>query len=278
MAEDERIKVADLANKACTMLEICIISVLLVFNCISSFENRKGINLKQPQKRWRISLLLSCTFSFLSCALNVATVWYPWQPGEDVSCQWLFHISSMFYFIEKQFLYLFLYDRAKIVHLNMTLGPRQDRWMMYLRWMMFLTLTIGIPVSFYWSAFVALTGSLNILPGDCIFFNVYPQVPVAFAVSDLALAGGMTLMFLIPLLRQRRRIRMLSLKTESLGPLDKMIITNARFSFIAIASGLLSLIGFATCNYIASQDPSLTYLRGWGGFSVSCDIVLAVIA
>lgn len=157
--------------------------------------------------------------------------------------------------------------------------------MRLLRWQMFLTITLGIPITFYWAPFVAFTGTLDIVPNECIFLSIYPIVPIAFAITDVALAGGMSLMFLIPLLLQRKLIRG-NLATfipttapgRSRGAIDRMITVNAKLSFLVILSGLLSLILMALLNWLASQDPNLNYMRAWGGGGVVVDTLVSLLA
>jgi len=241
------------------------------------------INFKLLQKRWRVSLFLACFFALWLCILSIATVWREWIPGkEDASCAGVFETIALFYVIQKQFLYMFLYDRAKIVHLALSMGRRLDRYMLYLRWVIFHTITVGISISFYWAAWVAFSGSLDIIQGDCIFFSIYPVVAILFAISDFGLAGGMSILFIGPLIHHRNVMRTNKVNSSSPNfarPLERMITVNARLSTICVLSGLIGLIGVSTTNFIASRDPtSLTYLRAWGAFLVSWDYVLGIAA
>ena len=104
--------------------------------------------------------------------------------GKEAACKVLPNIIALCYMISKQFSYLFLYDRAKLVHDSLRLN---SKWIVTLRWMLFITVTLGVPICFYWAAFVAFSGTVTQF-GNCVNFSIYPQIIVAFVVSDFFLA------------------------------------------------------------------------------------------
>jgi hypothetical protein len=268
---------ADIALKVSVTIGYTVLLILLSLSGYSFIEHRKEITFQDPRRRWRVSLFLSCLCASCEFTLFMPMIWYSWVPGvQDDICGGLDKFGAILYMLEKQFLYLFLYDRAKMVHMSLTLGIKRDKLLMYLRWMMFLTVTAGIPLTFYWAAFVTFTGSLYILPGDCIYVSIFPIVPVVFAITDISLAGGMFILFAAPLMRHRRMVKE---NSPIVGhKLDRLISRNAKLSFIAIASGLIALIGLATFNYLGAENPSMVYLRGWGGFMISWDHTVGLTA
>ena len=156
---------------------------LIFLHVTALIENHDGLSLKNAHKRWRIALFFAVCFAFFTLLLDGITDWYDWT-GKESSCQVIPIFIVLGYILEKQFIYLFLYDRAKIVHESLKL---KHKLLIFLRWCLFLTITIGVPIFFYWAAWVAFSGEVTPF-GNCIFYSVFPQVIVAFVVSDFFLA------------------------------------------------------------------------------------------
>ena len=65
-------------------------------------------------------------------------------------CHWIITPHVFFYILEKQNVYLFLYDRAKIVHDSLTMDAKRAKYLSYFRWILWLTIIFGFALCFYW--------------------------------------------------------------------------------------------------------------------------------
>ena len=161
-----------------------MVTILHIFAFV---ENHENISFSQAQKRWRISLFLAALFGLFTLLLDGTIESRIWI-GKEAACKLMPNFIALCYVMSKQFVYMFLYDRAKLVHDSLRLN---SKWIVALRWLLFITVTIGIPICFYWAAFVAFSGVVTPF-GNCIHFSVYPQIIVAFVVSDFFLACVVT--------------------------------------------------------------------------------------
>jgi hypothetical protein len=267
------------AMKAVTLLAVMSSGTIMTISFFGFWEHRKEFNLRQPTKRWRLPLILTATVSFCVLCLDCSTAWRTWtSPEEDLACVVVSTIIPFGYIIEKQCLNLFLFDRAKIVHSIVSLGPTKDWYLKMLRWVLFLTLTIGVPLSFYWAPFVAFTG--KIAPeGECVFYTKLPPVPVAFFVADSFLSVGMLLIFLAPLHVHSAGLKEVSeTHKKRNASFHRMVRTNIILSCCATVSGLIGLVGLSTFNWLNDGTKATAHYPTWGLFIITWDNFLSVIA
>ena len=186
-----------------------------------------------------------------------------------------------FYIIEKQFLYLFLFDRAKIVHESIGLTKDNNRYLYYFRWILWLVIVFGMSLFFYWAAFGAVTGNVAD-NGECVYRVIYPQVCIAIVVADFFLATGMLLIFLLPLKQQSKSLKALGSNVGDAfkNHIDRVIYRNLVCSVIALVGCFLSLVTLTTLMWIADNDltPATFYLRFWALFAVSSESLIGVLA
>lgn len=220
-----------------------------------------------PMRRWRIHLLLACLFSTAVSVMDGSLTWLNWT-GYDEACRNITIPHVLFYIIAKQFLYLFLFDRAKIVHSSLKINSYG--WFLDL---IYITIVFGIPALFYWSPFIAFSG--RVYENQCISYAVYPEVAIAFSVSDFILGVSMSLLFLVPMYNHQRNIR----NSKTLKPsveddnLRSLIRQNAIFSTLAIFTTLTALNVYAAIFWITRADgaPKTDYLREWCLFAMSIE-------
>jgi hypothetical protein len=150
---------------------------------------------------------------------------------------------------------------------------------MLLRWLLWLTLTVGMPICFYWTAFLAF--ATRPLPeGDCLFYAVFPVVPVIFAVADAILASGMLIIFLLPLWQHQDVIKATVANNAKYGKssFQRMINRNIRLSLLAIVSGLIGLSGLSAFNWASDGTSATEHFPTWGLFIISFDNIASVSA
>jgi hypothetical protein len=267
------------AMRAVTLLGATSSGTIMLLSIVSFWEHRSEFNFRNSSRRWRLPLILTATVSFFVLSLDCSTVWRTWRsPEDDVGCKVVTTLIPLGYIVEKQCLNLFLYDRAKIVHSAISLGAKKDWYLKLLRWALFLTITLGVAVFFYWSAFAAFTGQIG-AEGECIFYTIFPQVPVAFFVADAFLSVGMLLIFLAPLHSHTTGIKELATENKrSNASFQKMIRLNIILSGCAICTGLVGLTGLAVFNWISDGTRATEHYPSWGLFIITWDNFLSVVA
>jgi hypothetical protein len=156
------------------------------------------------------------------------------------------------------------------------MSSKSEKYLRLLRWALWLTLCFGVPVCFYWAAFLAL-GAKIAPEGDCIYFAVFPIVPILFAIADACLAIGMLIIFLIPLWQHQDAIKH-NVSRYGERSIKYMIRNNIRLSLIAIISGVVGLTIFSALNFASDGSASTDHFPIWALFVISFDNIIGITA
>jgi hypothetical protein len=266
-----------------TAIGAVITGILFICGSISVFENRRKLSLSNPITRWRLSLLAAAMFSLCVFLLDGMLVWRSWT-GNEYGCEAITIPHVLFYCFEKQSMNLFLYDRAKIVHESLHIKGTKLKYIQYLRLLLWLTLVLGFPVFFYWSPFVAFTGVV-FDAGNCVYYVLYPIVPILFAISDAFLALGMSFIFLVPLMSHVKDMgsannKALPVEVKHKKQLEKVVYRNLFYACIALCSGLVGLVTLSILEWVANADDNIhtNNYRIWASFAIAFDNFIGVTA
>jgi len=148
----------------------------------------------------------------------------------------------LMYVVIKQFIYLFLFERVKVVHDALHL---KDRTLIAFRWIVFAFATTGIPLAMYPLIFIYFRGSVIVVKNGTIgicFQHATNQIPVFFlAVADLLMSITLLVLFVLPLFKHIRRnvtadaTRLYSLaKRNTIISLLMTIMTFLAMMFLAV--------------------------------------------
>jgi hypothetical protein len=74
----------------------------------------------------------------------------------------------------------------------------EERKLKLIRWLLWITVVLGIPVFFYWAVYVAVSGTVDSSTEECIYLTI-PIIAVILNFADVSLSVGMLLIFVIPL-------------------------------------------------------------------------------
>ena len=149
-----------------------------------------------------------------------------------------------------------------------------------LRWNLWLTILLGPHIFFAWSYFIGFHGEVA-LDGDCIFWTFYPQVMIAFMVSDAALELSMLALFALPLYVQLQANKALMM-TGPTSQLSEVMIRNMKYSLFIVSVDIAALAIDAAFQVSASGavvtgDPYAEALILGGNFLLVADKVTAVL-
>jgi len=275
MSLDEQNVPAIQALYVITVVGSSITGILFLFNVFSVTQHYRAIDFRKASSRWRVSLLTSSFFAFCVNLLDGNLVWRNWTSNPS-GCAAITIPHVLFYSFTKQALNLFLYDRAKIVHASLVMQGNKEKYLRWFRMLLWLTLVAGMPIAFYWSPFVAFTGVVY-EQGNCVYYVLFPVVPILFAISDSFLAVGMLLIFLLPLWTH---IKNMSEDGGATTPrITAVIHRNIIFSSIALSTGFLALVALATLEWIANADGTAATqpLRIWASFAIAFDNIISVL-
>lgn len=263
---------------------VILLGTILFLESYTLWESRKKgtcMDLSVLSQRWRIPLVLATFISFILMILDGTLTWHQWL-GQDVSCAAIQIPHILLYCLAKQFMYLFLYERAKIVHDSLQLTTR-NAWRLHLfRNLVWLTIVAGVPVIFYWSAFVAFDGKVTV-DGYCLFYSIYPEVIVAFAASDFVLASSVFVLFVFPLYTHVRQMEQRSGTGNGNGHnsarFRRVMWHNLEFSCAAMLSAFLCLNAEAVLMCLGRDNGTVNgyYLIEWGLVAVSIDNCLGIM-
>jgi hypothetical protein len=107
------------------------------------------------------------------------------------------------YIAMKQCLYMFLFDRAKVVHTALKIDHVLVRG---LRWIVFFFSTIGIPLTTWWIFFVYWRGRVLVPEGICVQAPESVGGIIAVSTLDFLLSLAMLGLFLAPVVKHMRKI------------------------------------------------------------------------
>jgi len=125
---------------------VSILSCILAAEILALWQRRSRFSWKHPQTRSQAPLIgLNFWVVFCMCILGSLT-WFNWT-GNEHACAEIVPEACIVYVFSKQCAYLFLYDRAKIVHEAFRF---KNKKLVYLRWLIWLTIVAGIPLGFFW--------------------------------------------------------------------------------------------------------------------------------
>jgi hypothetical protein len=278
MDPSETARLALLVN---TSIGTTVTGILVLLGFLSLIENRKKLEIVHAKNRWRISLFATALFSFVVFILDGTLVWISWT-GHEEECRTITIPHLLFYLFEKQGMYLFLYDRAKIVHESLKIERTKLKYLKLIRTVLWLTLALGVPIGLFWSPFIAYTGVVY-PAGNCVFFVIWPVLIIVMIVLDVFLEAGMLLIFLIPLYSHSHVMNEIkSIKDDNLHHAENMVAKvirrNIIYSSIALASCLIAATILATMEWIANGEgaENQAHLRIWASFSVCFDNLIGV--
>jgi hypothetical protein len=173
----------------------------------------------------------------------------------------------------KQFLYLFLFDRAKIVHSALGLNGIVLRMV---RWLIVLASIVGIPL-----LVCVYTGARSrVLPetGTCIQYIDSTWAIAVVASLDFVLSMAMLTVFIVPLTKHAHSD--IIVEYQQGKSFHRLIRRNLTLSIILVISTLISLL-FMTIErsivFGSNPDPNLEHLQIWSTIAPEIDTFVTVL-
>jgi hypothetical protein len=165
-----------LAGKIMMCIGLVVLGTLLALH-LTSFL-RFGLKPGSDKFHIKKTLTMATIVVFAFVSLVASAFFLDWRSNPD-GCALAGSFISFLYACSKQTQIVFLFQRAKVVHLALNLnGPRIKA----MRWAVFLTATLGVSVGFYWMLFVFNFGFVEPTRGVCMFYTTSPAEVIAFAV------------------------------------------------------------------------------------------------
>jgi hypothetical protein len=155
-----------LAAKICTCFGLVVVGTILALHITSFF--RFGFSSDKFHVR---KTLMAATCMVFVTAATVGSYWFfDWRSNE-YGCYLVGSFATLMYIISKQFQLIFLFERAKVVHISLRLNSFRIK---ALRWLVFLGATIGVAVAFYWACFVLHHGAVEPTRGVGMIYSDSP--------------------------------------------------------------------------------------------------------
>jgi hypothetical protein len=260
------------AGRALSLTGLVVAFSLLCIESYTIFERWAQISWRRAKSRVLLWLgLISLTGVLVT--LTCVVVWWGNWLGREQSCSNLVApLLPLLYITMKQCLYLFLFDRAKVVHDALKINGHSIR---ILRWVVFLACTLGVPFLTWWSFILHWRG--KVLPeGVCVEYTVSIAGLCSVAAADFILSFAMLILFLLPVMRHVQRIR-----DDELSPIFRRTLRrNLWVSSIMLMSTLIALIAMSvqlSVSFGDSPDPSTEHLQIWATFFPLFDTIVTVI-
>jgi hypothetical protein len=275
-ADDDREAVmnAILAGRIATIICLVLVSALACFDVAALCEQRVRRSLLRYAKH-RATLWLTIISLLGMWTLIITTLmwWVNWI-GNDNGCAVLVApMLPLVYIVLKQCLYLFLFDRAKVVHTALRI---ENTLIALLRWVIVFFASVGIPLGVWWIFIVYWGGRVVVPEGVCVEYPQSVAGVVVVASIDLVLSLAMLILFIVPLMRHARKVR-----DDEITPLfRKLIRKNLLVSGAMMCSTCASLtimtVAFSLAN-ASSSTSQLDTLQIWATFFPMTDTMLTVV-
>jgi hypothetical protein len=271
-----QVQIAVTAARVVSITFILIIGTIAILEILNFFvfpNGRKASSCKITD-RPRIWLFLTTVFGFWTTLIVTLMWWVDWT-GNPEGCDRLTNPQlPLIYVIMKQFLYLFLFDRAKIVHDALGLNGFKVRM---LRWLILLACTTGVPALVWWLFFVYWRSKVLPGVGTCVQFTESVGAIAAVASLDFCLSLAMLILFIVPLTRHAKITEEHHQSTQ----FKRLLNRNLSISVLLMCSTLFALI-FMTVElsivFGATPDPNLEHMQIWSTIAPEIDTFITVIA
>jgi len=197
--------------------------------------------------------------------------WLDWRGNPDGCHAVTVPMSPIAYITMKQCLYLFLFDRAKVVHDALKInGKLMQAW----RWIVWLSSLVGVPILTWWLFF--LFWRSKVLPeGICVQYATSAAGVASVAAADFVLSLAMLVLFIIPLSTHANKVESL----EMTPVFKRLMRRNLIISVMMMASTLVALL-FMTVElsvvFGETPDPSLEHLQVWSTFFPLMDSIATI--
>jgi hypothetical protein len=250
-----------------------IVSVGIISLDVKAYvENRGTHSWARPSTRAARWLLLLSFFGMFAFVITSLMFWVDWR-GNEAGCDAITApLLPLVYVSMKQCSYLFLYDRAKVVHAALRLNGEK---MKALRWTVWLGSTIGIPSLTWWNFFVFWRA--KVLPeAVCVEYFLSTISLVMLVAVDVLFSVALLVMFIVPLIRHVRRPN----TTVSKKVFQSVLRSNIVISVIMIVSTITALITMSvelTVNFGKHPNPATEYRQVWVIIAPLTDAIITVV-
>ena len=104
------------------IIGLVILSAIFAVEFVGFCQEWKHFSLNKPNSRWRLPLLLATSVALISMVINVLYEFVNWKIVDSDICENILPgVTTFFFILPKQFVNLFLFDRAKVVHETLNL-------------------------------------------------------------------------------------------------------------------------------------------------------------
>lgn len=248
-----------LATRIITGFEGIICAVLLLLNTWGTFERFRQYGFKgmlhSSTRKSFFALYLFCLIGgsavFIFLSMNASNF-----VGNEGVCPGLVSAVVCCFVTGKQMLFLFLYFRAKIVHDALRLNGYRMVWLRRIIW---ITLTFGIPASYGWTFFVVFLG--KVAPeGPCILYSEVEASIIAFAVCDLVLSTTLVSLFVVPIYQHSRELGIIADSTKLHIVIRRNFIASLLVNVTTLC-GLISMVVILSIVHGKDVDPRQEHLQ-----------------
>ena len=224
-------------GRAISIIGAIVVGVLFLCEVLSMNERWATLRKKENRTTLYSALsLMAVTVMGFWVEINGAMLWWiDWTSIPNVCNDYIYTVTLV-YVVMKQFTYLFLFERLKIVHKAMSLNVWYLR---AIRWIVFLSATVGILVIFVPLILVFFRGTV-ILEGVCIQYSISLVPIILFAVCDVGLSSLMLALFVAPLTQHIQSLNKTeepsTLRSQLHGVAKRNLIISSMMMGITIAS------------------------------------------
>lgn len=223
------------------IIAICFMTVLLILLPWGIWEKRETMDFRtNPGSRGCIWLLCMAMthMSFACVQLSMATEDFL-KPGMDISCGHRARFLAFAWILGKQFMYLFLFERALVVNRSVVNLGKAFTWM---RNAIGFVIIIGIPAVFYWAVVVLFHGLVFQREHVCAMVTNTLSLLILFSGFDIVLSMSLLSLFLFPLRQHLQYMKKTNMEDKFHLRLKRVLKKNSLLSGIALVSATMTLV------------------------------------
>lgn len=248
--------------------------LLLVLIPWGMFEQRKDMDfVNNPNARGCLWLFVVSALLMSFFAVEFTTYHFDYSnPALYDTCQHRAKFIPTCWIICKQFVYLFLFERAVVVHKSVDLS----RPFIWFRNLVGLLIVFGVGIIFYWGSISLFEGLIYLPEGVCVMATKATYFIVMFVSCDLVLSAALLFLFIFPLVKHLQGFKRTGMEDRFEDKLHDIMRKNIVLSALVTGSAFVSLVAMLVLIVEAENNPANQHFIIYAMFAPTLDTVVCL--
>ncbi|KAH9253220.1 hypothetical protein BASA81_008902 [Batrachochytrium salamandrivorans] len=269
------VEAAILAIHTLDIVGMAYSGLLLVLIPWGMFEQRKDMDfVNNPTARGCLWLFVVSALLMSFFAVEFTTYSFDFSdPAMYDTCQHRAKYIPTCWIICKQFVYLFLFERAVVVHKSVELS----KVFLWFRDFVGLLIVFGVGIIFYWGSITLFEGLIYLPEGVCVMSTTATYFIIMFVSCDLVLSAALLFLFIFPLVKHLQGFKRTGMEDQFEDKLHMIMRKNIVLSALVTGSAFVSLVVMLVLVVEAEKNPGTNqHLIIYAMFAPTLDTVICL--